>query len=232
MRFVASERSPGALLIASAGAGDGKSTVASHLAEAAASAGSRVLLLEVDMRQPSLARRLGIEDGPGLADVLLGTVPIDEATQSVEFAAGAAVGLGARSFDFLGAGAILPANPVELLESEAMDAVLERAKAAYDLVVLDAPPIASVSDTLALLTKVDGVVMVGWMGRSRRDVAERLHQVLASSGAPLIGVIANGAKSVGSDPYLRAERRDRQAAGEQILDGTLGYDRVPSSSKA
>jgi len=70
-----------------------------------------------------------------------------------------------------------------------------------DLVVIDTPPLTVVSDAFPLLMKVDGVVVVGWVGRSLRDVAERLHQVLSSSGAPLLGVIANGSKSGGPDAY-------------------------------
>ena len=74
-----------------------------------------------------------------------------------------------------------------------------------DLVVIDTPPLTVVSDAFPLLRKVDGVVIVGWVGRSRRDAAEQLHQVLASSGAPLLGVIANGAKSGGPAPYYPAD---------------------------
>ena len=114
-------------------------------------------------------------------------------------------GITGRTLDVLAAGAVLPPNPGELLESRAMDAVLEQAKSAYDLVVIDTPPLTAVSDAFPLLTKVDGVVIVGWVGRSRRDAAEQLHQVLASSGAPLLGVIANGSKSGGPDAYVYAK---------------------------
>jgi Mrp family chromosome partitioning ATPase len=68
------------------------------------------------------------------------------------------------------------------------------------LVVIDTPPLTAVSDAFPLLRKVDGVIVVGWVGHSRRDAAERLHQVLASSAAPLLGVIANGSKSGGPGP--------------------------------
>ena len=73
-----------------------------------------------------------------------------------------------------------------------METVLERAKSTYDLVVIDTPPLTAVSDAFPLLGKVDGVVIVGRVGRNRRDVAERLHETLAGAGAPLLGVIANG----------------------------------------
>ncbi len=82
-----------------------------------------------------------------------------------------------------------------------MDGVLERARSGYDLVVIDTPPLTAVSDAFPLLVKVDGVVIVGRLGHSRRDAAEQLQQVLASSGAPLLGVVANEAKSGGPVPY-------------------------------
>ena len=102
---------------------------------------------------------------------------------------------GGRTLDVLVAGAALPPNPGELVESHAMETVLERVKEQYDLVVIDTPPLTAVSDAFPLLRKVDGVVIVGRVGRNRRDVAQRLHETLSGAGAPLLGVIANGFKS-------------------------------------
>ena len=92
------------------------------------------------------------------------------------------------------AGASLPPNPGELIESHAMETLLEQAKSAYDLVVVDTPPLTAVSDAFPLLGKVDGVIIVGRVGRNRRDVAQRLHETLMGAGAPLLGVVANGFK--------------------------------------
>jgi len=75
-----------------------------------------------------------------------------------------------------------------------MGTVLENAKSAYDLVVIDTRPLTAVSDAFPLQRKVDGVIVVGRVGRNRPDVAERLHGTLTSAGAPLLGVIANGLK--------------------------------------
>ena len=76
-----------------------------------------------------------------------------------------------------------------------MAALLERVKSTYDLVVIDTPPLTAVSDAFPLLGKVDGVLIVGRVGRNRREVAERLHETLRGAGAPLLGVIANGFKA-------------------------------------
>lgn len=212
LRFFNIDRELHTVVIASAAPGDGKTTIARHLAEAAARLGSRVLLLEVDLRHPTLAQQLNIQSGPGLADVLIGAIPIGEAIQTVNLEAAPGEGAKGRTLDVLPAGGVLPPNPAELLESYSMDAVLERAKSTYDLVVIDTPPLTAVSDAFPLLTKVDGVVIVGWVGRSRRDTAEELHQVLASSGAPLLGIIANGSKSGAPGGYA-SPRDDKSSPG-------------------
>jgi len=202
LRFFDVDRPLRTILIASAAQGEGKSMVARNLAEAAARLGSRVLLLESDLRHPVLAAQFEAHAGPGLADVLIGTVPMSEATQSI----GSGSSHGGGNLDVLVAGPVSPPNPAQLLDSHAMSAVLEQAKSTYDLVVIDTPPLTSVSDALPLLAKVDGVVIVGWIGRSRRNSAERLHQVLATSGAPLLGVVANGTGSTGSGYHVTGGR--------------------------
>lgn len=203
LRFFNVDRDLRTVVIASASPGDGKSTIARHLAEAAARMGSHVLLLETDLRQPTLAQQLGVRPAPGLTDVLIDAVSFEAAIQSIAVEAPASSGGGRKGLDVLVSGVAAP-NPGELMESYAMGTLLARAKTTYDLVVVDTPPLTAVSDAFPLLTRVDGVVIVGWVARSRRDLAERLHQVLASSGAPVLGVVANGVKSGGPSSY--AER--------------------------
>ncbi|HXQ00379.1 MAG TPA: polysaccharide biosynthesis tyrosine autokinase [Solirubrobacteraceae bacterium] len=183
------------LLVASAAPGDGKTTVARHLASAAARMGSRVLLVEADLRRPTVAVQLDVTSGPGLADVLIGAISLRDAVQSVALEQPSGEGKSGRTLDVLVAGAALPPNPGELIESRAMEVLLENVRSIYDLVVIDTPPLTAVSDAFPLLRKVDGVVIVGRVGRNRRDVAERLHHTLAGAGAPLLGVIANGLKA-------------------------------------
>jgi non-specific protein-tyrosine kinase len=163
-----------------------------------------VLLLEADLRHPTLVQQLGIRSGRGLADVLMGIVSLAEATQPVELEAPSGEATKRRTLDVLVAGAAPPPNPGELLESPEMEAVLEQARSAYDLVVIDPPPLTTVSDGFTLLTKVDGVVVVARIGHSRRDAAERLQQILAGSDAPVLGVIANGSNSKRAGYYAPA----------------------------
>ena len=122
-------------------------------------------------------------------------------------------GSGERRFDVLVAGASLPPNPGELIESHAMESLLQQAKTRYDLVVVDTPPLTAVSDAFPLLRKVDGVIIVGRVGRNRRDVAQRLHETLTGAGAPLLGVVANGLKSGRRGGYGYGYSYDYAAGG-------------------
>lgn len=229
LRFFNIDRDLRTVIIASPAPGDGKTTVARHLAEAAAKLGSRVLLLEVDLRHPTLAQQFDIQSGQGLADVLIGALPMAEAARAIPLEGSPDNGAKGRTLDVLSAGPVLPPNPAELLESHAMDTLLEWAKSAYDFVVIDTPPLAAVSDAFPLLTKVDGVVIVGWVGRSRRDTAEQLHQVLAGSGAPLLGVIANGSRSPGGYAYVGDGKSSPAVAS---IDGGSSSEGLVPTAKA
>ncbi len=195
LRYFNVDRQLHTLLVASAAPGDGKTTVARHLAGTAATMGSHVLLLEADLRRPTLAQQLDVLPGHGLSDVLIGVATLDEAVHSIDVDELSGAATKGRTLDVVVAGSTLPPNPGELIESHAMESLLEQAKARYDLVVIDTPPLTAVSDAFPLLRKVDGVIIVGRVGRNRRDIAERLHDTLKGSGAPLLGVVANGFKS-------------------------------------
>jgi capsular exopolysaccharide synthesis family protein len=197
IRYFNVDRRLRVIVIVSAAPQDGKSTVARNLTLAAASAGDRVLLLEADLRRPSAAKALGISQSPGLAGVLLDGIPLEEATQSAEVP----VGHHTVSVDVLVAGGILPPNPAQVTESHAMEALLDDARSTYDLVVIDTPPLNVLSDAFPLLRIADGVVIVSRLDRNNRDVAERLRATLETSGAPMIGVVANGYRQRGATPY-------------------------------
>jgi capsular exopolysaccharide synthesis family protein len=207
LRYFNIDRELRTLLVTSAARSDGKTTVARHLASAAARMGWVVLLLEADLRHPALAEQLDVQPGPGLSDVLIGDVSLWSATQLVDLDSPPVDGPGGqmrfreRTLDVLVAGAPLPPNPGELIESHAMGALLERARSTYDLVVIDTPPLSAVSDAFPLLRQVDGVIIVGRVGRKSRNVAERLNKTLTGARAPLLGVVANGVKARRLGPY-------------------------------
>jgi capsular exopolysaccharide synthesis family protein len=201
LRYFNVDRDLRTILVTSAASGDGKTTVVQNLAEAAASMGSRVLIIESDLRRPSLAERLALHRAPGLAEVLISAVNIDHAVQKTSVAPGGNGSAGSRSaVDVLTAGAP-PPNPAELIESHAMEHLLEWAAANYDLVLLDTPPLSVVPDAIPLLRRSDGVLIVSRLGKNTRDGAARMRDELTSLGAPLLGTVANGFKARNAPSY-------------------------------
>jgi capsular exopolysaccharide synthesis family protein len=218
LRYFNVDRDVRTVLVTSAASGDGKTTVVQNLAEAAASMGSHVLIIESDLRRPNLAERFALLRAPGLAEVLISAVGIENAVQSPSVAP-ASNGAPARSpVSVLTAGAP-PPNPAELIESRAMGHVLEWAAANYDLVLLDTPPLSVVPDAIPLLRRSDGVLIVSRLRKNTRDGAARMREELTSLGAPLLGVVANGFKarhtpSYSYDYYYAAAHYTTNGAGE------------------
>jgi capsular exopolysaccharide synthesis family protein len=198
LRYFNIDRSLRIVVIISAAPADGKSTVARNLALAAARAGERVLYLEADLRRPSAASAFGVDTGPGLSEVLINQLPLEDAVQtlSLEQASGKAL-----SLDVLVAGRVLPPNPAQVTESRVMQSLLEHAKDVYDLVIVDTPPMSVVADAFPLLRVADGALIVGRVGKSRREVAARLRASLVTANAPLVGVVANGLQDRGRGGY-------------------------------
>lgn len=191
IRYFNVDRELRVIVVVSAAPGDGKTTVARNLAIVTASVGSRVLLVEADLRRPTLARSLGTDQEPGLSEVLLGEQPLELAIQRVDLYDDLHT---SHRLDLLVAGRLLPPNPPQVIESRAMQSVLLTAKHSYDLVIVDTPPLALLSDAFPLVSRADGVLVVSRLGHNRRDVASRLRDALNSANAPVIGVVANGLK--------------------------------------
>ena len=133
---------------------------------------------------------------------------LNEAIQSLAVGPLSNEGRAQHQMDVLVSGFMQPPNPAELIESRAMQTVLEQAKSTYEFVVIDTPPLTAVSDAFPLLSKVDGIIVVGRIGRNRRDVAEDLHETLRPVEAPLLGVVANGFKLRGRTPYAYGYQGD------------------------
>jgi succinoglycan biosynthesis transport protein ExoP len=172
---------------------DGKTTVAWNLAAAAASAGLSVVLVEADMRRPSLAERYGLQPEPGLADALLGKVPVSESLQQVEnqLANPSLNGRHMGRMNVLVAGHP-PTDPWALMQSSEMGELLEELTRDHDLTVVDTPPIPHVADAISLLRRVDGVIVTASVNATRGPEAERLRQQLETLDARVLGVVANG----------------------------------------
>lgn len=203
------------ILLLSADPGDGKSTLAADLALVQRDAGARVALVEANFRRPALARMLRLEPQRGLAEVLAGTVPLDEAMQRVTpmqppgvedeggYGESVATAVGARAGSlFLLAGAVGVPNPPALLAHEAMPEVLRSLAAEHDYVLIDVPSPLEFSDAMPLLSQVGGIVIVARIGHTREVAAGRLVTLLANvPSAPVLGVVAMCAGRADSERY-------------------------------
>ena len=182
---------------------EGKSTVAASLAAANAAAGRLTLLVECDLRRPSLPERLSIKRSPGLSDYLAAQVSAGEILQVVTLAE-AGVPQDGRSGD----GADGPAagklvviaagsrsvRPAELLGSHRFSAFLEQVVSAYDIVVIDTPPLLSVSDTLKIVPLVDALLLCIRADQTTRDEARAVKDALAHLPERPTGIVVTGLK--------------------------------------
>jgi polysaccharide biosynthesis transport protein len=186
------DRTVKSILITSAAAQDGKTTIAWNLALSEARAGTRVLYIEADMRRPSLARALGATADDGLSLVLAGASERDAAVRNI------------NGVDLLLAGP-LPPNPAELIESERMNELLKWAEENYDRVIVDTPPSAVVADPVPLFNRVGGVVVVLRLQKSPREPVEQLRDQLVNTGAPVLGFVVNGVEGQTDSSYYRSQ---------------------------
>ena len=190
LMYFAADREASSVLITSAQAGEGKTTVAWNLACAASSPGSRVLLVEGDLRRPTLGRTFGAKDAPGLTEFLSGTASLDEVVREVAVPV-SHNGAGAlRTVHLMLAGSA-PANPLDLINSDRMRHLLQELSDSYDLVVIDTPPTSATADVIPLLSQVGGVVVVGRLAQSSYDSAVELSDLLKRLNAPTLGVVVN-----------------------------------------
>jgi succinoglycan biosynthesis transport protein ExoP len=172
---------PGILLVTSAQPLEGKSTTASHLAVALAYGGAKVLLIDADMRRPSIHKATGVRMSPGLADILLGETTLTQAVTRVK----------EPSLWILPAGT-LPDNPSELLTSAKMAALMGQLKQGpFDWVVVDTPPVLAVTDASVLAKHATGVAFILGAGMTRRRAAERAIETLAIGGPRILGAVLN-----------------------------------------
>jgi succinoglycan biosynthesis transport protein ExoP len=184
------------VLVTSAQPGEGKSLISLGLTLGAAMSGERSLLIEADLRDPSLGARFAWTPSPGLSGLLSEqSLELEQVVVPVQTSQVAQAGGGA-SFDLLPAGAI-PPNPTELLASQRMKDLLERAGSVYDFVVIDTPPIMVVADAIPLVSAVRGVLMVSGLGVSTRTAATDLAEQLERLEAPTLGLVANFATHTG-----------------------------------
>ncbi|MFB5065673.1 MAG: CpsD/CapB family tyrosine-protein kinase [Candidatus Wallacebacter cryptica] len=172
-----------AVLFTSPGPVEGKSTVSSNLAVSVAQTGTEIVLVDSDLRKPTVHKIFGLNNSVGLTSVLTGQIKLEDAVQKTKI----------DGLSVLTSGPI-PPNPAELLQSKSMRGIVERLKQEHERVLFDAPPVLPVADAMILSAYVDGVIMVISANHVPREMAVRAKELLENTNARLLGVVLNQVK--------------------------------------
>lgn len=176
LQFSTPDGAPRSLLVTSAGPGEGKSTTAIALAQAFARLGHKVLLIDADLRNPSLHRQFPSQRTEGLSNVLTGAADLARTVQATPH----------PNFALLTSGPV-PPNPAELLSGRKMKQLLAAASRQFDLIVVDGPPIMGLADAPLLANAVDATTLVIEAGATRQGLIRTAVRRLQSGGAQLLG---------------------------------------------
>jgi capsular exopolysaccharide synthesis family protein len=217
------------IVISSSIPGEGKTTIAINLAVSLADAGARVILVDADLRRPSIAEYLGIEGGVGLTTVLIGRAEVEDVVHT----------FGKTSLDLLPSGQI-PPNPSELLGSVAMADLLERLSGSYDMVLLDSPPLLPVTDSVVLSNLAGGALVVVGVDRIHRPQLQQSLESLETAGAHVFGIVMNKIArreaatygyGSGYSAYPPKQQRSGQVQGKRRwdMDDTFVSDQAPGN---
>ena len=177
------------MVVTSSTPGEGKSTTTGNLALALAEGEAKVILIDCDMRKPTVHKKFHISNEKGLSDVLIGKVDIMEAAHKYN-----------KNLLVLTAGKI-PPNPSEMLGSKTMKELLDRLKEVVDYIILDTPPVQAVADAQILSTRADGTLLVIRAGETKKEATENAINLLNKVNANVIGGILNGAEDRKNKTY-------------------------------
>jgi capsular exopolysaccharide synthesis family protein len=182
---------PKMILLTSATPSEGKTTASVNLATVLAQGNARVLIIDADLRRPTIHEQFGLSARVGLSSVLTGSATLEQAIQRIP---------SVPNLDILVSGP-MPPFPTELLSSEMMRQLLEGAEERYTHIVIDSPPVLSVTDAVILAREADAVVLVIRQGKSSKHIVRRARDLLARSGAPISGILLNAVDISSPDYY-------------------------------
>jgi succinoglycan biosynthesis transport protein ExoP len=178
--FSSAETTGRAVVVTSANPGEGKTTTAANLAVALALNGAKVLVVDGDLRRPTLHQHFGVGKTPGLSDLIVGRTQASESIRTTRF----------KGLQVLACGYAAP-NPAELLGSASMKQILGALRTCYDWVIVDTPPILAMADTPVLCPLVDGVVLVVAAESTTRPALVRALDQISGVGGKVTGVVLN-----------------------------------------
>ena len=190
IQFSMIDRNVKTISVTSATPGSGKSTISVNLAGAFAAQGQKVLLVDTDMRKPTVHKSFRVENHPGLTNLLTDrSLSIDSVTRQ-SYVPG---------LNYITCG-VIPPNPSELLQSNRMNELIQEMEENYDLVIFDNPPLLAVTDAQIMATKVDGTIVVVPQGEVKKNELDQAAELLEKVNANVLGTVLNKVDS-DSDTY-------------------------------
>jgi len=188
LRLLGSDSPMQAVTVTSSRPNEGKSTICAHLAIAATNIGQRVLLIDADMRKPSVHEIFGLVNGKGLSNIISDTAKVQDVINTLA---------GNDRLQIITAGSQPPA-PGGLLSSRRMHQLVQDFRQDYDLIIIDTPPLIGITDAKLASTHTDGILLVTQIERTQRSEVQRVLSDLGNTmQAPLLGVAVNGVKAKG-----------------------------------
>ena len=179
IQFASFDKPVQTILVTSPGPSEGKSTTASNLAMAMSEGGKSVILIDCDLRKPSIHRKFKISNQKGISSILAGEYDLSEATTRLN-----------DSLTILTTG-IIPPNPVELISSNKMKKFVLDLKNDYDYIIIDAPPVLAVTDAQLLSTYADGTILVVSSGETDKGAVIKAKDLLDNVKAKILGIVLN-----------------------------------------
>lgn len=180
LQFASVDETLGSMLVTSSGPGEGKSMTTANLAVVYAQQGKKVLLIDADLRKPTVHYTFRLDNLRGLSNILVGENTLEEAVNRTDV----------DNLDVISCGPI-PPNPSELLASRKMEQFLIDARQSYDMVIFDTPPVLAVTDAQILANIVDGALLVVRSKHTEDEAVEKAKEALEPARAKLLGAVLN-----------------------------------------
>jgi capsular exopolysaccharide synthesis family protein len=190
VEFASVDQELSTLLVTSSGPSEGKSSTTANLGVVFAQQGKRVLLIDGDLRKPTVHYTFKLDNRIGLSTVLVGDKTLEEAVKETDV----------PNLDILTCGPI-PPNPSELLGSKAMKQMLQIAQETYDVIIFDTPPVLAVTDAQILANICDGTIIVARSEQTEYEAIQKAKELLEPANAKMLGIVLNDVPQTKSTTY-------------------------------
>lgn len=167
------------IVVTSSNPGEGKSTVSTNLAFVLSQGGKKVVIIDADLRKPTIHKKLKLDNTEGLTDLLIGKRNINQVSKAVD-----------ENINIITAGKKTP-NPAEMVSSKAMEELIQFLKEEYDYVIIDTPPVRNIGDGVILAAKADGVILVVRAGQTKSGDIVKGYKELEKVKANIVGSVLN-----------------------------------------